>query len=170
MVKSELVERMAALNPHLYRRDVEHVVDAILGEITSALARGERVELRGFGVFSTKLRPARTGLNPSTGDKVPVAEKLTPFFKTGKETRERLNHKPRQVEARVDRVSKSAPPDSAPPTSYAGDIPRVWLAHIQRLEAKLKNIESEMKLAKGTGAIAMRAHAQAIRNKLARFR
>jgi len=91
VIKSELVQRMAARNPHLYQRDIEHIVDAILGEITDALARGERVELRGFGAFSTKQRLARTGRNPRTGDKVPVTEKLAPFFKTGKEMRERLN-------------------------------------------------------------------------------
>ena len=91
VIKSELVQRMAARNPHLYQRDIENIIDAILGEITSALARGERVELRGFGAFSTKQRQARTGRNPRTGDKVPVTEKLAPFFKTGKEMRERLN-------------------------------------------------------------------------------
>ncbi len=94
LIKSELVQRLAARNPHLYQRDVEHIVDAILGEITQALARGERVELRGFGAFSTKQRQARTGRNPRTGDKVPVTEKLVPFFKTGKEMRERLNRPP----------------------------------------------------------------------------
>ena len=97
MIKSELVQRMAARNPHLYQRDIENIVDAILGEIADALARGERVELRGFGAFSTKQRLARTGRNPRTGDKVPVTEKLVPFFKTGKEMRERLNAKPRHL-------------------------------------------------------------------------
>ena len=64
MIKSELVQRMAARNPHLYQRDIENIIDAILGEIANALARGERVELRGFGAFSTKQRQARTGRNP----------------------------------------------------------------------------------------------------------
>ena len=91
MIKSELVQRMAARSPHLYQRDIENIIDAILGEIANALARGERVELRGFGAFSTKQRQARTGRDPRTGDKVPVTEKLAPFFKTGKEMRERLN-------------------------------------------------------------------------------
>jgi integration host factor subunit beta len=91
MIKSELVQRIAAANPHLYQRDVEMIVNAILDEITAALARGDRVELRGFGAFSVKSRPARTGRNPRTGDKVPVSEKSVPFFKTGKEMRERLN-------------------------------------------------------------------------------
>jgi integration host factor subunit beta len=76
------------------QRDIENIIDAILGEIVDALARGERVELRGFGAFSTKQRHARTGRNPRTGDKVPVTEKLAPFFKTGKEMRERLNRAP----------------------------------------------------------------------------
>lgn len=91
MIKSELVQRIAAANPHLYQRDVELIVNAILDEITEALARGDRVELRGFGAFSVKSRPARVGRNPRTGDKVPVDEKYVPFFKTGKEMRERLN-------------------------------------------------------------------------------
>ena len=91
MVKSELVQRIAARNPHLYRRDVENIVDAILGEITEALARFDRVELRGFGVFSTKQRRARTGRNPRSGDSVLVTEKHVPAFKTSKEVRELLN-------------------------------------------------------------------------------
>ncbi len=91
VIKSELVQRMAARNPHLYQRDIERIIDAILGEITQAMTRGERVELRGFGAFSVKQRSARTGRNPRTGDKVPVVEKFVPFFKTGKEMRERLN-------------------------------------------------------------------------------
>ena len=91
MIKSELVQRLAARNPHLYQRDIEIIVDAILGEITDAMARGDRGELRGFGAFSTRERQARTGRNPRTGDKVTVTEKRAPFFKTGKEMRERLN-------------------------------------------------------------------------------
>ncbi|MFK7902720.1 MAG: integration host factor subunit beta [Nitratireductor sp.] len=91
MIKSELVEKIAAKNPHLYQRDVENIVNAILGEITDALADGDRVELRGFGAFSVKNRQPRVGRNPRTGEKVTVAEKWVPFFKTGKELRERLN-------------------------------------------------------------------------------
>jgi integration host factor subunit beta len=91
MIKSELVLRIANRNPHLYLRDVEKIVNAILDEITSALARGDRVELRGFGAFSVKHRDARVGRNPRTGAHVPVDEKSVPFFKTGKEMRERLN-------------------------------------------------------------------------------
>ncbi len=91
MIKSELVQRIADRNPHLYLRDVEKIVNAILDEITSALARGDRVELRGFGAFSVKHRDARVGRNPRTGAHVSVDEKAVPFFKTGKEMRERLN-------------------------------------------------------------------------------
>ncbi len=91
MIKSELVQIIAERNPHLYQRDVEHVVNAILEEIVSALAQGDRVELRGFGAFSVKSRPARIGRNPRTGESVHVDEKHVPFFKTGKLLRDRLN-------------------------------------------------------------------------------
>lgn len=91
MIKSELVQRIAQANPHLYQRHVELIVNTVLDEITAALARGDRVELRGFGAFSVKDRPARTGRNPRTGAKVDVDQKFVPFFKTGKELRERLN-------------------------------------------------------------------------------
>lgn len=91
VIKSELVQIVAARNPHLYHRDVENIVNAVLDEITDALAAGNRVELRGFGAFSVKNRPSRSGRNPRTGDSVFVEEKWVPFFKTGKELRERLN-------------------------------------------------------------------------------
>ena len=91
MIKSELIQKIADRNPHLYLRDVEKIVNAILDEITAALTRGDRVELRGFGAFSVKHRNARQGRNPRTGAKVSVDEKAVPFFKTGKEMRERLN-------------------------------------------------------------------------------
>ena len=91
MIKSELVARIAAQNPHLYQRDIENIVNTILGTVVDAMKSGDRVELRGFGAFSVKSRPARTGRNPRTGEKVPVSEKFVPFFKTGKELRERLN-------------------------------------------------------------------------------
>jgi integration host factor subunit beta len=91
MIKSELVQIIAARNPHLFLRDVENIISAIFDEIGDALAEGNRVELRGFGAFSVKHRPARVGRNPRTGDAVEVEEKWVPFFKTGKELRERLN-------------------------------------------------------------------------------
>ena len=91
MIKSELVQRIATRNPHLYQRDVENIVNAILDEITHALTRGDRVELRGFGAFSVKKRDPRVGRNPRTGAPVSVDGKSVPFFKTGKEMRERLN-------------------------------------------------------------------------------
>ena len=91
MIKSELIEKLAVENPHLFHRDIENIVNAILDEIGDALARGDRVELRGFGAFSVKNRPARIGRNPRTGEAVAVEEKWVPFFKAGKELRERLN-------------------------------------------------------------------------------
>jgi integration host factor subunit beta len=93
MTKSELILRIAEQNPHLYQRDVERIVSTIFDEISSALARGDRVELRGFGAFSVKRRGSRLGRNPRTGEAVSVSEKHIPFFKTGKELRERLNDK-----------------------------------------------------------------------------
>ena len=94
MIKSELITRLALANPHLYHRDVERIVNTVFDEISDALARGDRVELRGFGAFSIKERPARTGRNPRTGATVHVAEKRVPFFKTGKDLRDRLNAEP----------------------------------------------------------------------------
>jgi integration host factor subunit beta len=91
MTKSELIQRLAERNPHLYMRDVEKIVDTIFDEITAALAKGDRVELRGFGAFSVKERGQRQGRNPRTGESVQVDAKRLPFFKTGKGLRERLN-------------------------------------------------------------------------------
>jgi integration host factor subunit beta len=91
MIKSELVERLAEANPHLLQKDVERLVATVFEEITKALADGRRVELRGFGAFSTKGRRARTGRNPRTGESVSVEAKRVPYFKCGKELRERLN-------------------------------------------------------------------------------
>ena len=91
MTKSELIAALSAANPHLLSRDVELIVATIFSEITVALARGERGELRGFGAFTVKKRDARTGRNPRNGAAVPVDEKAVPFFKAGKELRERVN-------------------------------------------------------------------------------
>jgi integration host factor subunit beta len=101
VTKSELIAGLAADNPHLRGADVEVIVATIFDQITEALARGERVELRGFGAFTTKHRDARTGRNPRTGEAVPVDEKSVPFFKAGKELRERVNAgKPARSRAR----------------------------------------------------------------------
>ena len=93
MIRSELIQKIAEENPHLYQRDVERIVSTIFNEITNAMAEGNRVELRGFGAFSVKRRDARTGRNPRTGEAVQVEEKHVPFFKTGKLLRDRLNGK-----------------------------------------------------------------------------
>ena len=106
MTKSELIADLATANPHLTARDVELIVATIFDEITAALARGSRVELRGFGAFTVKRRDARTGRNPRTGEAVPVDEKAVPFFKAGKELRERVNKGPKPSRAaRGDRAS-----------------------------------------------------------------
>lgn len=91
MTKSELIQRLAEANPHLYQRDVERIVATVFDEITSALAQGDRVELRGFGAFSVKERGSRTGRNPRTGESVEVDAKYIPYFKTGKQLRDLLN-------------------------------------------------------------------------------
>ena len=91
MTRSQLILRLAELNPHLYHRDVERIVGTIFEEISRALARGDRVELRGFGAFSVKRRAARLGRNPRTGAAVQVSAKFLPYFKPGKELRERIN-------------------------------------------------------------------------------
>lgn len=91
MIKSELIQQIAQENPHLFQRDVERIINTIFDEIGEALARGDRVELRGFGAFSVKERDARIGRNPRTGESVKVDAKRVPFFKTGKELRDRLN-------------------------------------------------------------------------------
>ncbi len=91
MTKSELILHISELNPHLNRRDIERLVKTVFDEISEALARGDRVELRGFGTFSVKLRDARLGRNPRTGAQVAIDRKLVPFFKAGKELRQRIN-------------------------------------------------------------------------------
>ena len=91
MLKSELVKRIASQNPHLYERDIDKIVNAILDEMVQALRRGDRVELRGFGAFSAKLRGPRQGRNPRTGAVVAVGKRALPYFKPGKEMRARLN-------------------------------------------------------------------------------
>ena len=99
MIKSGFVQRLSLQNPHLYQRDVENIVNAILDELVAAMARGDRVELRGFGAFSVKNRPARSGRNPRTGALVSVEKKSVPSFRTGKEMR-----------ARAERPERVMPP------------------------------------------------------------
>jgi integration host factor subunit beta len=91
MIKSELIQRISQKNPHLYHRDVERIINTVFDKIVDALGNGDRVELRGFGAFSVKERQSREGRNPRTGESVQVEAKRVPFFKTGKELRERLN-------------------------------------------------------------------------------
>ena len=91
MIKSELIGRLAEEHPHLTQKDVERVVNVILDGMVGALEDGGRVELRGFGAFSVRSRPARAGRNLRTGAQVSVPAKYVPFFKSGKELRERLN-------------------------------------------------------------------------------
>ncbi|MBO9500382.1 integration host factor subunit beta [Brevundimonas sp. A19_0] len=91
MIKSELIDKLAAENPHLTQAEVERLVNVILGQMVETLSEGGRVEIRGFGAFSVRHRPARQGRNPRTGETVDVPAKAVPFFKSGKELRERLN-------------------------------------------------------------------------------
>jgi integration host factor subunit beta len=114
MIKSELIERISSQNPHLYERDVEKIVNTILEEIVEALRRGDRVELRGFGAFSAKLRGAHQGRNPRTGVVVSVAEKAMPSFKPGREMHARLNPKLELDVASADQLAKEANSPSEP--------------------------------------------------------
>jgi integration host factor subunit beta len=91
MTKSDLIRQLAEANPHLFQRDIERIVSTVFEEVTEALVRGDRVELRGFGAFSVRQRSSRVGRNPRTGEEVRVPDKAVPYFKTGKELRERLN-------------------------------------------------------------------------------
>ena len=91
MIRSELVQKLAESNPDLATRDIEAIVSTFFDEIISRLAANGRVELRGFGAFSTRPRDARTGRNPRTGEVVDVDAKRVPYFKPGKEMRQRLN-------------------------------------------------------------------------------
>ena len=91
MIRSELVERLHGEHPDLSSREIELIVSTVFSAITERLAKGGRVELRGFGTFSTRPRTARTGRNPRTGEAVDVAAKRVPYFKPGKEMRHRLN-------------------------------------------------------------------------------
>jgi integration host factor subunit beta len=116
MIKSELVLRIGERYPHLYVKDVERAVNAIFDEIAAALARGDRVELRGFGAFSLKTRSARPGRNPRTGAKVSVPEKHHPAFRTGKEMHNRLNGTAgRSLRAAFHKAGEAAEPADPKP-------------------------------------------------------
>ena len=91
MIRSELVQRLGEKNPELAQRDIEAIVATFFDDISARLAENGRVELRGFGAFSTRARDARTGRNPRTGETVEVDAKRVPYFKPGKEMRVRLN-------------------------------------------------------------------------------
>ena len=91
MIKSELIQRVSAANPHLFQRDVERIINIVLDEITGALARGDRVELRGFGAFTVKHRAARQGRNPRTGETIQIAASNVPGFKAGKALKDAVN-------------------------------------------------------------------------------
>jgi integration host factor subunit beta len=91
VTRSDLIKRLADANPHLYLRDIQRIVETVFEQIGGALARGDRVELRGFGAFSSRTRSERIGRNPRTGEEVAVSSKAAPYFKVGKELRERLN-------------------------------------------------------------------------------
>ncbi|KAB1071130.1 integration host factor subunit beta [Methylobacterium soli] len=109
MIKSDLVLRIAEMNPHLYERECEAVVKTILDRISEALAAGDRVEIRGFGAFSVTTTRARQGRNPRTGESVAVAEKKNVSFKTGKDMRQRLNpHEPETPQEIVARMMKAS--------------------------------------------------------------
>ena len=128
MIKSELIARIADGNHHLFHKDIERIVNVILDEIIDALARGDRVELRGFGAFTVKHRKPRTGRNPRTGESVKVDEKFVPFFKTGRELRERLNKDEKPV---VKAAGKAA----AKPIVKPGAKPGVKASVVNGLKA-----------------------------------
>ncbi|MEB2346402.1 MAG: integration host factor subunit beta [Deltaproteobacteria bacterium] len=94
MTKSGLIEQVAERTPHISKKDTEVVVNTIFDAMTDALRRGERIEIRGFGSFQVKVREARDGRNPKTGEMVNIPAKRTPFFKVGKELKEMVDRAP----------------------------------------------------------------------------
>jgi integration host factor subunit beta len=129
MIRSELVQKIAEENPHLFQRDVERIVNTIFEEIIDAMAAGDRVELRGFGAFSVKQRDARTGRNPRTGEAVEVEEKHVPFFKTGKLLRDRTE---REVSDALDQVCVSGNFGRVSDNSGLGQLRRCHLEPFAR--------------------------------------
>ena len=97
MIKSQLVQRIAARNPGLFQRDIEKVVNIVLDGIVDAMARGDRVELRDFGTFSIRFREGGARRNPKTGEAITVGGKAFPYFRAGKEMGRRLNRKPAEA-------------------------------------------------------------------------
>jgi integration host factor subunit beta len=112
MIKSELVARLRAHHPHLQHREIERAVSTVLDTILKTLTEGGRVELRGFGALSVKLRLSRMGRNPKTGELVPVSEKRAVYFRTGRELRSRMNaplDQPSSSGSSADAAEMSAP-------------------------------------------------------------
>ena len=91
MTKSELILKITKKNSFLYQKDIHRINDTLFDSVTKALNNDDRVELRGFGTFSTKQRNARIGRNPKTGEPVAIPKKKMPFFKMGKTMKERIN-------------------------------------------------------------------------------
>lgn len=109
MTKSELIARLAERFPQLVAKDAELAVKVILDAMTEALARGDRIEIRGFGSFSLNHRPPRIGRNPRSGERVDVPEKWVPHFKAGKELRERVDEADLTKVASASNESEGAP-------------------------------------------------------------
>lgn len=93
MTKSDLVSKVAERMSHVSKKDTEMIVNSVFESMSEALKRGDRIEIRGFGSFQVKLRESREGRNPKTGEIVSIPAKRTPFFKVGKELKERVNYK-----------------------------------------------------------------------------
>ena len=114
MTKSGLIEAVAERTPHISKKDTEIVVNTIFDAMTEALKQGERIEIRGFGSFQVKVREAREGRNPKTGEEVKIPAKRTPFFKVGKELKERIEAKRKQE------AGGHAPPSPRPSAGSGG--------------------------------------------------
>jgi len=108
MTKSELIQRLAQKYPQLYQRDIEVLVNTVLGEISKALAEGSRVELRGFGAFSIRVREPRAARNPKNGEIVNITERRAIYFRTGKELRDRINQAQAAAKPKTDNAAASA--------------------------------------------------------------
>jgi integration host factor subunit beta len=126
MTKSGLIEKVAELTPHVSKKDTEIVVNTIFDSMTEALKKGERIEIRGFGSFQVKVREAREGRNPKTGEEVQIPAKRTPFFKVGKELKERVNEgrtaAPRAGAKRAPVTTESEAAPVATPAQTTGPV------------------------------------------------